>query len=779
MPYWIITFFLGISALTFCRTLPSLYWLLALIPLVVVWFVATTNIKKTIFQIIIFVLGFFWALIYTHLVTSWRLPADLEGKKVLVTGYIAAPPSDKRYGISFDFETETVAKKKVKAKIKLGWYGNPKVDFSIGNQAQYSQIKAGDKWQLLVRLKRPHGVLNPGGFDLEKHLLMHHIRATGYVSNSESNQLLASHWYHYPLSRLRQFLINKMEQSLARDELTPIIIAFATGAEDKITQGQWQVMRETGTSYLVAIAGLHIGLVASIAFIFVQFLWRFSRRLPLIIPAKEAGIIFGLLVGFIYGAVSGFSIPTQRSLVMLVIFSLAILLRRHTKAWNAWLWSLFLVLIINPLAVLTIGFWLSFSAVASIIYVSSGRIKATPSHLSKFWRMQFTVTLALLPFTLLFFQQVSLVTIVANLVAMPGVCLVIVPMSLLGAIFLLISNNIGGWILWGSAKLLHLIWWWLTFLSQHFSCSWYHPIYNWWILAASIIGILILLAPRGFPARFIGLLWLVPLLFYVPPSPSIDKQVWFTLLDVGQGLAAVVQTKNHVLLYDTGPKFFDNDAGTSVIIPYLRQEGIKSIDTMVVSHGDSDHSGGAEAILKGVPVGRILTSVPGKFVSYQKLAASCEASQHWQWDGVDFYMLSPPTNSFLEGNNASCVLKITNGINSILLTGDIEREAEKLLVENYQTELKSTVLVAPHHGSATSSTEELISAVKPQYVVFPAGYKNRFHFPNKKVVARYIKNNAILFNAFQTGAITFKFTDKSDILEVNSYREKVRCFWHE
>lgn len=766
MPIWIITFFLGVASITFCQTLPRLFWLLILIPVVLLIKVLSPRRRKLLFHILFFIIGFSWVLLYAHIITFWNLPTELEGKKLLVSGYVVAPPNKKPSGINFEFQTKTIGLDKSSAKIKLSWYGN------------YLPINVGDELQLEVRLKKPHGVLNPGGFDMEKYLLVHHIRATGYVVNSKSNQVLQPHPYRYPISRLRQFLIDKMEQVLGPDPLMPVIIAFVTGTEDKIIQEQWQVMRDSGTSYLVAIAGLHIGLVASITFIFIQFLWRLSRILPLVMPAKEAGIIVGLLMGFIYGAVSGFSVPTQRSLVMLVMFSLAVLLRRHTKSWNAWLWSLFFVLVINPLSILTIGFWLSFSSVAAIIYATSFRIQVgVVSPISKLWRLQLIVTLALLPLSLLFFQQFSLITLFANLLAMPSVCFVVVPMSLLGALCLLIFGDIGAWILVGAAKLLHLIWWWLTFLVNTISVNWYHPIYNWWILSATAIGVLILLTPRGLPTRSIGLLWFTPLFFYEPPAPSGNGIVWFTLLDVGQGLASVVQTKNHVLLYDTGPRFFANDAGTSVIIPYLRQQGINTIDTMVISHGDSDHSGGAFSILKTLPVIDILTSVPEKFRPY--FARSCLAGQHWQWDGVDFQILSPPKNGLLMGNNGSCVLKITTGTKSILLPGDIEHEAEDLLVRTYTADLKSTFLVAPHHGSATSSTMDLVKLISPQYVMFPVGYKNRFHFPNKKVMARYLEDSkAVLLNVSHTGAITFKFADNSDILRFSYYRDRVRRFWH-
>lgn len=781
MHLWIITFFLGISTLLLCTELPSLYWLLILPSMLFIQIFPIRNSliiqvkarccrdlftggSRILTHILIFSVGFCWALVYTHWITSWSLPSELEGKKVLVTGYIASLPIAKPHHISFEFKTDNIADTKIATKLRLSWYG------------QYSErLHAGDKWQLLVRLKRPHGTLNPGGFDLEKHLLVHHIRATGYVVADDFNKILSSHWYNCTLMRLRQYLIANMQAALYSDELTPIIIALVTGSENEITQQQWEVMRNTGTSYLVAISGLHIGLVASIVLVLVQFLWRRSKHLPLIMPAREAGVVAGLFVGFVYGAVSGFSIPTQRALVMLIMFSLAALLRRNTQVWNAWLWSLFLVLIIDPLAPLTIGFWLSFMAVAAILYASSWRLGQATTHLSKFWRMQLIVTIALLPLTLLFFQQFSLTTLVANMLAMPGVCLVVVPLSLLGALCLSFSNCFGGWILWLSAKLLYIVWWWLALVANFSWSSWYHPIYNWWILIAASVGVLLLFAPRGFPVRCLGVVWLLPLFFYTPAKPK-PGEVWFTLLDVGQGLSAVVQTANHLLLYDTGPKFLEHDVGMTTVIPYLRLQGAKIIDVMVVSHGDADHSGGAESILKALPVNTILTSVPAKF--YPRVAQACVAGQHWQWDGVDFQVLSPPSNAALSGNEASCVVKITQGAKSILLTGDIEHDGEDLLVKNYGANLKSTVLVAPHHGSATSSTQTLIDFVQPKYTLFPIGYKNRFHFPHKKIIARYTASGARLLNTAQEGAITFKFDDKSDILAPTSYREKEQYFWN-
>lgn len=738
-----------------------------------------TNIEIFLRYLLILTLGFCWVLIYVYWIARWSLPKEIEGKKILVTGYIASLPVINSSYASFEFKTLTINNEKISTKLKLSWY-----------QKYLLNIHPGDKWQFLVKLKRVHGTANPGGFDSEKHLFVHKIRATGYIVMDQVgwgrgatipneqvyiNKIIASNWWDYPLTRLRHNLIIKMQQVLAAYKLAPVIIALVTGSEHDITQEQWRVMRSTGTSYLVAISGLHIGLVASIVSALVQFLWRRSRKLPLILPAKEAGVVFGLVIGFVYGAISGFSIPTQRALVMLTSFSVITLMRRNTPLWNAWLWSVFLILVFDPLAVLTIGFWLSFGAVATILYASGWRVRAKSSHLANFWRMQLIVTLGLLPFTLLFFQQFSVATLVANLLAMPGVCLIVVPISLLGAILLLFSNFLGSWVLILSIKILTIIWYWLTLWSNFAWANWYHPIYNNWVLFASIIGIVLLLAPRGFPGRYLGLVWLLPLFFYAPPKPK-NNQVWFTLLDVGQGLSAVIQTANHVLLYDTGPKFFAHDAGTSTITPYLRLQGVKTLDMLLVSHGDLDHIGGAEAILQSFKVNSILTSAPEKFTTQK--AYMCRSGQHWQWDGVDFAVLSPPLDASFTGNEASCVLKVSSGNNSILLVGDVEHAAERVLVDNYGANLKASILVAAHHGSNTSSTQDFVDLVAPKYALYPIGYRNRFHFPSKKVVARFTDLGANQLDTAASGAITFKFNNKSDILNLETYRKTVKHFWN-
>lgn len=788
MPLWIITFFLGVCSITLFKKLPSLYWLYFLVFPIFIYssflrkFFETKCFRfgkdgnlfryysclknrldkwsKVFSHFIIFFCGFFWSLIYVHATLAWNLPENLEGKNLSIMGYVADIPIKKFGRTSFIFKTETISGKREKVKLKLNWYGT------------HEHIDLGDKWKLEVRLKKPHGTLNPGCFDIEKSFLVKKIRATGYVVDGKRVKCNSS---YASISYFRKIIIDKIYSTIGDKKLAPIINAFVTGDETKITTKQWQVLRNTGTNYLVAISGLHIGLIASLIFILVKFIWGFSTRLTLWIPGRDVGVVLGLIAGVIYSGIAGFSVPTQRALVMLFIFSFVMLFRRYSQSWNGWLWSLFIVLIINPLSILTAGFWLSFLAVASIIYVSSNRLKQSSSKIKNFFKIQFAVTITLLPFTILFFNQFSAVSLVANFIAMPVICFIVIPLSLFGALTLFASSFIGNWTLYIAIEILSLVWSWLELFSNISWSSWHHSIYNFWLLLAALIAVLLFLAPQGLPARHIGLLYLFPLVFCTPAKPK-EGDFWVTVLDVGQGLATIVQTANRTLIYDSGPKFFDQDAGLTTVIPYLRSRLIRNIDKMIISHGDADHSGGAKSILATLPVNSVLTSDKARLFPYK--SHRCFSGESWHWDGVDFQILSPPKNSNLTGNNASCVLRISSGENSILLPGDIENDAENKLVKKHKNILKSDVLLVPHHGSKTSSDRLFVDKVNPKYAVFSTGYRNRFRFPHKDVLKKYKEGGAIILNTPLTGAITFKFIGKSGILSADLNREKMRRFWN-
>jgi len=390
--------------------------------------------------------------------------------------------------------------------------------------------------------------------------------------------------------------------------------------------------------------------------------------------------------------------------------------------------------------------------------------------------MQFSLTLGILPLTLLFFHEASIISLVANAVAVPWVGFLVIPLCMLGTISLFINASLGHLFLFLAAKAISLIWHVLEYLAALPIASIMQPIYNIWILILSMSGMLILLAPYRSYWRLLGLAALAPLFFYIPERPNTNE-VWFTLLDVGQGLASVVRTQHHLLIYDTGPKFFDAaDAGATTVLPFLQNFGAKKIDMLVVSHADADHSGGAKSILTHLPVEKLITSAPDFFTPYP--AQNCIAGEHWEWDGIKFTFLHPGNKSGFDGNDASCVLQIAAHDNKILLTGDIEQTAEEFILKNPKNPLNTTILVVPHHGSNSSSSMPFIKATHPEYALFATGYLNRFHFPSFKVIRRYQENNAHTLNTSETGAITFKFSAQVPLSQPELYRQVNKHYWN-
>jgi len=343
----------------------------------------------------------------------------------------------------------------------------------------------------------------------------------------------------------------------------------------------------------------------------------------------------------------------------------------------------------------------------------------------------------------------------------------------MGILLLFFSSHISNILFWLALKNLHFLWKFLTYLAGFPNISLHYYLPNGILFVFLIVAILIWLMPKGFKGKYLSFFLLIPLFFYQYPKPE-QGAFWFTLLDVGQGLASVIQTKHHVMIYDTGPDFGEDfDAGKTVVIPFLQSQGIRTIDVMMISHGDDDHIGGAKSILKSMPVKKILTSVPERFK--KQAVFHCYQGEHWAWDGVSFDVLSPVKDQKYEGNNSSCVLKVSNGNQSLLLTGDMQKEVEARLVLNH-VDIRSTVLVAPHHGSDTSSSLDFVEAVHPQIVLFPVGYLNKFQFPKEDIKKRYQQFGAILFDTVHDGAITIRFNHKP--IKPELYRIEHRHVWN-
>lgn len=754
----ILAFLAGILLLQFFPVLPGkkIMLIIFISAICILYFFAKRFRIATLVSISAF--GFLYAAGYANSIHAYVLPHASEGKSIQIEGYIATIPVKMEHGTGFLFALAAPTK----ALLKLNW---PNTSIPL---------HAGDKWQLTVRLKQVHGLMNPGGFDYEAWAFQNDIRANGYVVSASKNTLVESKWYRYPLTRFRENLKEKIAENLPPSNTSPWITALAIGERDNISAENWQVLRNTGTNHLMAIAGLHIGFVTSFIFFLVSWLWRRSARLVQCFPAQHAGAVCSMLAAIMYSSLAGFSVPTQRACLMVVTAFLMMLSRRRVLSWLSWSVAMLGVLLINPLSVLTDSFWLSFASVALIIYGISGRLNPT----GLWWkvgRIQWVISLGLIPIGIWLFQQCSFVAFLANCIAIPMVGFLIVPLTLLGCFFLLFSAKLGGLVLLLADKVLSFLWIILTYFSHQSWGSWYLVVPQTWILLAACVGVVLLLVPAGFPGRWAGFIWILPLLFYQSPQPA-KGDVWFTLLDVGQGLSSVVQTQHHILIFDAGAKLGESyDMGESVVVPFLRSMNAKKIDMLVVSHGDNDHIGGSSSILKNLPVIAVRTSVPDKITLTR--ASYCLQGESWQWDDVNFEFLYPTLQNLNLNNDSSCVLKITNAHQqSILLTGDIEKFAENVLLNTEQKNLSAAILVAPHHGSKTSDVNAFIDAVNPQIVLFPVGYLNRFHFPHPRVIEKYATRGTQRYRTDESGSIQFILADS--ISKPYLYRDMHAHYWH-
>ncbi len=708
---------------------------------------------------LVFAAGLLWSTWYASHLLTWSLPKELEDKPIWVTGYIASLPVNNPFGTRFEFALDTI---NTKSKIRLLWHEHPQ------------PLKVGEKYKLLVKLKRIHAPQNPGTFDFEAWALQKGIRATGYVLANSQSKLLSHDWYHYPIDQLRQQLQTKLQSHLPKSNTAPWLMALMIGERNGIAQEDWQILRNTGTNHLMAIGGLHIGILSGIIYYIVSWFWRTIPGLVLMLPAIQAGAYSALITALIYSSMAGFSIPTQRACLMLSVFIFALLSRKKIHAWHAWSLALCLVLMCNPLNILTESFCLSFGTIALIIYGMSGRLVPT-GFWWKWGRVQWVIAIGLIPMTLVLFQECSFISFFANSIAIPWLEFFILPFCFLGCIFLFFSSSLAQILLFIADKSLAMLWTILTWFSHLHLLSFQLAMPNQIILIVTLFGLLLLLAPAGVPGKCLGFIWLMPLLCYKPIAPALGD-FWITLMDVGQGLAIVVQTKKHTLIFDAGPRFSNQyNAGESIIIPYLHTMGTQQIDKLVISHGDNDHIGGAQAVLNAFPVIDIQTSVPEKFKNNNK--SYCLDGQKWKWDQVNFAFIYPTMDTLHDGNNSSCVLRIDNGEQSILLTGDIEKKAEIKLLNHPDLKLKSNIIVVPHHGSKTSGLSAFIASISPQFALYAIGYRNRYHFPHKSVVNEYTKINTIQLNTVEHGAIRFEIKRNKDILPTELYRLSHKRYW--
>ncbi|RTL48793.1 MAG: DNA internalization-related competence protein ComEC/Rec2 [Rhodocyclaceae bacterium] len=723
-------------------------------------------------------LGLAWAGMQAQGRLADALPEGSEGRDVVVTGVVSAMPQHFENGWRFQFDVEQ-ATLPVPRRISLAWYQSLQLD-EDGLSIPLLPIHAGERWRLTVRLKKPHGNLNPHGFDFEGWLLEQGVRATGYVRPHGQPERLEA-FVATPgtlVEALRERIRSRFEAVLGERESAPILVALAVGDQRGISQEQWQVFSRTGLTHLFSVSGLHITMVAGLAYALVNLLWRRSSRLPLRLPAQHAAAIGGMAAALGYCLLAGFAVPAQRTLYMLTVVGLAQLSRRTIATHQVLAAALGVVLVLDPWAVLAAGFWLSFGAVALLFYIGAARIGQTEGvagALGNWGRAQWAMTVGMVPLMLALFQQFSLVSPLANGVAIPLVSFVVTPLALLSALpgldVLLLPAA------WLTERLLDGCRW----LAATPWAVWQQADPPGWALATGILGTFWLLAPRGFPARWVGAVLFLPL-FFLPPGRPLPGAARIVVLDVGQGLAVHIQTAHHDLVFDSGPLFSpDANSGNRIIVPYLRAVGVTRLDGLVVSHADKDHSGGAASVLETVPTGWLLHALPAHHFLLDEPVQHlpCFDGQAWEWDGVKLSVLHPryerhadPTR---KTNDMSCVLKLETAQASALIPSDIEALSETELLARHREQLRADVLVVPHHGSRTSSTEAFVAAVSPRIAVFPVGYRNRFGHPKEDVVARYDNGATRLLRTDRDGALTLDFTGEG--IRVQEEREERQRYW--
>ena len=789
-------------------------------------------------------IGFSWAAHLTQQRLESILCKDLEGVDVLVTGVVDGLPSWGDQGIRFTFKVEStefehepskVCPKKFPKRLSLGWYAGWK------GQHALPEIKPGQRWRIPVQLKRPHGLMNRHGFDFERWMFQNELGANGAVRahakgllRSWKPQLLDDFVVSFgAIVELSRWHLRERIKAFSPEggAYVGVLIALVMGDQNAIPQDDWRIFNATGIGHLISISGLHVTMLAGLGAALANRLWR-RRDWPLICPAQKVAAVSGFLVALIYTWLAGFQIPAQRTMYMVAVIAVAMWTGRVTRSFDIWWWALFLVVVLDPWAVYTPGFWLSFGAVAAILFAMPGERGLSEYALSKrqpiktslkeLARVQAVVTIALLPLTLYWFSQVSVASPIANALAIPLVSFVVTPFAMLGAV---LPSPVNAWSLWMAHTCMELVGWVLKPLAGLPWSVAYAPQPNLIYLALSTVGVVVCIRPgkiiKTYRSRLLGLLCCVPLFFskdisHLVLGPDVKQGDYrVTVFDIGQGTAVLVETAHHRLLYDTGPKTSpQSDAGERNLLPFLRGEGITFIDRLAISHKDTDHVGGALSLMKGVHFGDLIGTLPewhflvSKADELKMPALPCRAGQEWMWDGVLFRVWHPsPEMSFDSSlhlgkpNAMSCVIEVVGNGHAFWLTGDVEKGGEASIVQSIAQTITQTIdqsiaqtidqtiaqtdtysegvnsiLLMPHHGSTTSSSAVFLDAIRPSWAIAQAGYRNRYRHPNARVMQRYIERDIPTLETIHTGAQVWDF--KKEGVTMNFWRKQQKRVWH-
>lgn len=707
---------LGLLALRFLPALPPA-WLLLLMPIL-----ALMLLPFRTYPLAFFLLGFTWACVSAQWALSDRLAQRLDGQTLWVQGKVVGLPSVAEGVVRFELEDAWSRRARLPARIRVAWYGG-------------QPVNSGERWRMAVKLKRPAGLVNPDAFDYEAWLLAQRIGATGTVVDGQRLAPARAAWRDAIRQRLLTVDAQGREGGLA---------ALVLGDGSGLSSTDWQVLQDTGTVHLLVISGQHIGLLAGVIYALVAGLARWGLW-PRFLPWLPSACALAFSAALGYGLLAGFEVPVRRACVMVAMVLLWRLRFRHLGVVWPLLLSFNAVLIFEPLVTLQPGFWLSFAAVGILTLIFSGRLGAW-SWWQSWTRAQWLIAVGLLPILLALNLPISLSGPFANLLAVPWVSVIVLPPALLGTLLLPVPV-VGEGLLWLAGGALQGLFVFLGAVAAALP-AWLPsavPVWAWWL---SLLGALLLLLPKGVPMRPLG--WPLLLLCVFPPLESVPEgQVDVLQLDVGQGLAILLRTRNHTLLYDAGPRFGEFDIGQRVVVPAMRKAGVRHLDLMLISHSDADHAGGAAAVHQAFPVARVLGGELARLAP-QLDARLCESGARWEWDGVVFSTWRWEQGP--DGNPASCILSVDARGERLLLAGDIDVHAERAAIDS-GFDLRAHWLQSPHHGSRTSSSKAFLRAVAPVGVLISRGRNNAFGHPHPLVMARYRGLGIASYDSAELGAV--------------------------
>ncbi|MEJ2601814.1 MAG: DNA internalization-related competence protein ComEC/Rec2 [Gammaproteobacteria bacterium] len=701
------------------------------------------------------VVGAAWFSLHAGWALSDRLPADADRSEVRTEFVVEDFPRRRGRAVTFIARTTVPS---LPDRVRLNWY-------EAGVMP-----RIGERWELGVVLRSPRGLVNPGGFDYERWLFTNGIGATGYVRGQ--GRRLATPG-PADLAWWRQRMARGIEAALPPDRGRAVMIALATGSRHAMDAASGELFRITGTSHLMAISGLHVGLVAGLVFLVSG---RLAGAVTGVSAGRDVAAALALLAAFGYGLLAGFGTPVRRALLMLATLTLAGRWRRPAEPWSGLSLALIVVLVVQPLDCLTPGFALSFGAVAAILAILGADRAAAhgrQSPLRRLVSLQVRLSFLLMPLTLIQFDRIAWAAVPANLLAIPVFGFFVVPVTLLGGLLGLVLETPARWLLriahGGLAVLLDI----LGGLAALPGAAFDPPGRGAMVASLLALAALTVLLPRMLPGRWLPA-WLALGLVLWRPATLPPGCVRADVLDVGQGLSVLLRTRRHALLYDAGPAYGSgSDAGERVVVPSLRALGVRRVDAMLISHADADHAGGAASVMRGVPVDRVLSGEAGELAALG--ARACRRGMGWVWDGVHFAVVWPD-GAGGKGNDASCVLTVRTGQAGMLLPGDIEIGSERRLLETGALG-PMDVVVMPHHGSATSSSESFTATLRPDLAIAAAGWRNRWGFPRSAVVERWRASGARVLSTGQAGAIALTLCEDGEAPRVIALRAARRRIW--